>query len=134
MEETTGTDEKYTVEQLFKNFSKEKNTVHLKFSMSIVRAFVDTKGVSGVEIFSFDVCDTKLKENFNEAIKKLKDSTYETLIATNKNGEYTKVLLKIRKDFIREIVVITGGNSPAMVRIKGKIKHEDVKDVIEKTN
>jgi hypothetical protein len=134
MEKTAKTEvnEKYTVEQLFKNFSKEKNSVHLKFSMSIICFFANTKGVSGVEVFSFDECNKELKEDFNRAIKKVKDNAYETVISTNKNGEYTKILLKIQEDFINEIVVVTGGNSPAMVRIKGKIKRDDVKDIIEK--
>ncbi|MDR1525485.1 MAG: DUF4252 domain-containing protein [Tannerella sp.] len=134
MEKTAETEVngKYTVERLFKDFSKEKNTVHLKFSMSIICVFADTKGVSGVEVFSFDECNKELKEDFNKAIKKLKDSTYENIISTNENGKYTKILLKIKEDFINEIVVVTGGNSPAMVRIKGKIKRDDVKDVIEK--
>ncbi|MDR1114828.1 MAG: DUF4252 domain-containing protein [Tannerella sp.] len=120
---------KYTIEELLKNFSKEKNTTHLKFSMSIGRIFM--KGVSGVEIFSFDECDKKFKEDFNEAIKKLKDSAYETVISTNENGNCTKILLKINENFINEIMILTGGKDPAMIRIKGKIKRDDIDDIIK---
>ena len=128
------TEEKNTVEQLFSSFSKEKNTVHVKlgsFAMTFAKIFTDTKGVSGVEVYSFDECDNSVKNRFNEAIKSLKDKSYETLVSTSEDGERTKVLVKIKDDYINEIVVVTGGNDPALVRIKGKIKPDDVKSVID---
>ena len=130
----TEENQKNTVEQLFSNFSKEKNTVHVKvgsFAMTFAKIFTDTKGVSGVEVYSFDECSNSVKERFNEAVKNLKDKSYETLVSTSENGERTKVLVKIKNDFISEIVVIAGGNDPALVRIKGKIKPDDVKSVID---
>ena len=123
-----------TVEQLLKKFSKEKNIIRVevgKFAMSFIRLFTDAKGVSGVEVYSLDECDNSVKQQFNDAIKNLKDKSYETLVSTSEDGERTKVLMKIKKDIINEIVVLTGGNDPAFVRIKGKIKPDDIRSVIE---
>jgi len=123
-----------TVEQLFDNFSNEKNTIHVKvggFAMSLARIFTDTKGVSGVEVYSFNECAGSVKERFNDAIKNLKDNSYENIVSVNKDSERVKVLVKIKDDFINEIVVLAGGDDPALVRIKGKIKLEDVNSVIE---
>ena len=123
-----------TVEQLFDNFSKEKNIVHVKlgaFTMSFARLFTDTKGVSGVEVYSFNECSDNVKERYNEAIKNLKDNNYENLVTVNKENERVKVLVKVKNDVINEIVVMAGGNDLALVRIKGKIKPEDIKSVIE---
>ena len=135
-ENSTSIDEKKikTVEQLFDNFSKEKNTIHVKvggFVMSFARFFTDTKGVSGVEVYSFDECTNSVKERFNDAIKTLKDNSYETLVSVNKDSERVKVLIKVKDDVINEIVVLAGGNDPALIRIKGKIKPDDVKSIIE---
>ena len=124
-----------TVESLFANFSKMKNTTHVKlggFIMSITNLFTDTKGVTNIEVFSFDECEQSVKDHLNDAIKNLKDDSYETLVSTTENGERTKVLIKIKDDFINEIIVVTGGNDPAFVRIKGKIKPDDVSSVIDK--
>ena len=132
-----GTNEKQqqnTVEALFAKFSKEKNITHVKIGgiiMKFANAFTDTKGVTGVEVFSFDECDRQVKDNLNAAIKKLKDSAYETLVSTTQDGEHTKVLVKIKEDFISEIIVITGGDDPAFVRIKGKIKPDDFESVVD---
>ena len=131
----SNTSGKTTVEQLFNTFSKEKNTTHISlggFTMSLAKLFTDTKGVSGVEVYAFDECENSVKERFNDAIKNIKDSSYETLISTNEDGERVKILVKIKNDYISEIVVIAGGDDPALVRIKGKIKPDDVNSVVEK--
>jgi len=132
--ENSKTQPQNSVDALFTNFSKEKNITHVKIDglvMAFVRGFTDTKGVTGVEVFSFDECDETVKGKLNAAIKNLKDSAYETFISTTQSGENTKVLVKIKEDYINEIVVITGGKDPAFVRIKGKIKPDDLQSVVD---
>jgi hypothetical protein len=134
MAETDKTQKHNTVDELFSNFSKEKNITHVKIGgliMKFANAFTDTKGVMGVEVYSFEDCDLPVKEKLNTAIKSLKDNAYETLVSTTQNGENTKVLVKINENIINEIVVITGGKDPAFVRIKGKIKPEDIQSVVD---
>ena len=134
MTEKNISQQKNTVEALFKNFSNEKNITHLKlggFVMTLARVFTDTRGVTGVEVYSFDECDQPVKSKLNDAINNLKDSSYETLVSTTQDGERTKVLVKIKEDYINEIVVIAGGSEPALVRIKGKIRPEDVQEVVK---
>jgi len=133
--ETNQTPQQITVDELFRNFSKEKHTTHVKigsFLMTLTNIFTDTKGVNHVEVFAFDECEQSVKDKFNAAINQLKDNTFETLVSTSENGERTKVLIKIKDNFISEIVVLSGGNDPALVRIKGKIKPEDVTDIAKK--
>jgi hypothetical protein len=129
------TDNHGTIEQLFTDFAGEKNAVHVKiggFTMALTRVFTPAKGVSGVEVYSLDECSKEVKDKFNAAVKNLKDKSYETLVSTSENGERTKVLLKMKENYISEIVVIAGGHDPALIRIKGKIKPGDVKGIIDK--
>jgi type 1 fimbria pilin len=124
-----------TIEQLFTDFGKEKHTVHVKlgsFTMSLIRIFTNTNGVHYVDVYSFDECKREVKEKFNATIRNLKDTSYETLLSISENGERTKVFIKMKDDFVREIVVVTGGNDPAMIKIKGKIKPDDIQNVINK--
>ena len=126
--------QQYTVDALFGNFSKDKKVTHVKiggFAMTLARIFTDTMGVTGVEVYSFDECDQPVKKKLNDAIKNLKDSSYEMLVSTMEDGERTKVLVKIKDDYIDEIVVVAGGNDPALVRIKGKIKPDDIRNVVK---
>jgi len=122
------------VDELFNSFSKEKNITHVKIGgliMTFARAFTDTRGVTGVEIFSFEECDNQVKDKLNTAIRGLRDSNYETLVSTTQDGENTKILVKVNEDHINEIVIVTGGDDPAFVKIKGKIKPEDIQDVVK---
>ena len=122
------TQQQTSVDALFSKFSKDKKVTHVKiggFIMLLASAFTETKGTTGVEVFSFDECDESVKEKLNIAINNLNDSSFETLISTTQNGEKTKVLVKIKNDYINEIVIVAGGSHPALVRIKGKIKPDD---------
>ena len=123
-----------TVETLFRSFSKEKNITHVKIGiviMKLANVFSDTKGVTGVEVYSFEESTNEVKDKLNSAIKTLKDNAYEPFVSMTQNGQNTKVLVKIKKDYINEIVVIMGGNDPMLVRIKGKIKPKHIQSIVD---
>ena len=122
-----------SVNQLFNEFSKEKGVIHVNvgnITMTIASLFTDLMGVRGVEVYSFDECDQSVKERINSAIAALKDEKYETVVSVNEEKERTKILMKLKDESIREIVVLTSGDEPAMIRIKGKIKPSDIEKVI----
>ncbi len=122
------------VNQLFKEFSGMKNTSSVnigKITMSFASLFTETMGVDGIEILSFDECTQDVKDKLLAAVKNLKDPAYETMVSTNEDNERVRVLVKINDDMIREMVVVTTGNSNALVRIKGKIKPEDIQKVVD---
>lgn len=126
-----------SVSQLFNDFSKVDNSVKVslgKFTMSIASIFSDTMGVDGIEVYDFDECSSEIKEKFSNAARNLKDSEYDTLINNNEDGSRTKVLVKIKDEMIREMVVVTTGDSNALIRIKGKIKPSDIERVAQKHN
>jgi type 1 fimbria pilin len=132
--QVTGTNNKVTVQQLFADFGKEKKTIHIKvggFAMALARVFSDTKGVSEIDVYSLDECTKETKEKFNLAIQNIKDKSYETLVSTSEKNERVKVLVKIKDDCVREIVIVAGGNDPALVKIKGKIKPEDIQSIVD---
>jgi len=120
------------VNQLFKEFSKHADSkVNIgKISMTLAGLFADTMGVDGIEILSLSQCTGDVKEQFQDAVKKLKDSSYETMLNSNENGKHTKVMLRIKDDTIHELVVLTSGDDAAMVRIKGKIKKSDIEKLV----
>jgi hypothetical protein len=130
----TETGNHITIHQLFHDYGKKKNAIHVKigcFAMTLTRIFEDTKGISGIEVYSLDNCSKETKNKFNDAIKKIKDKSYETLISTNKKNESVKILIKMKKDCVKEIVIVAGGNDPALVKIKGKIRPKDIQSIVD---
>lgn len=130
------TKQKNTVEALFKIFAEEKGVITMKmdgFKMDLVRFLTlnDTIGINGAEVYVFDNCDSQVKERLQTSIKNLKDDAYETLFLVSQDGERVKILVKVKEDYINEIVVVVSGNNLALIKIKGKIKPEDVQNVIK---
>ena len=130
-----GYSQKYSVNALFKEFAGEKNSEKVKIGglmMSFAGMFTETMGVKGVEVYAFDECEQKIKDKLNKAIRNLDDSSYETMISSNNGDDRTRVLVKIEDDIIHELIVLSTGNSTALVRIKGKIKQSDIERVAQK--
>ena len=124
-----------SIDKLFNDFTKEKGVNHVnvgKITMTFAGLFTDVMGVSGVEVFSFDSCEQAVKDKLNEAIASLKDNDYETMVSVNEDNERTRILVKLKDEVIKELVVLTTGDDPAMIRIKGNIKQSDIEKVINK--
>ena len=72
----------------------------------------------------------RVKDRLSTAIRNLRDSDYETMVTANERDSRTKVLVKIKEDMIRELVIFTTGSDNALIRIKGKISPSDLDRVI----
>lgn len=122
------------MDKLFDDFGKQKDVTRVTvgpFLMKISSLFTETMGVKSIEVLSFEECDGAVKERLRSAIQQLKDPHYETLVQSNEEGSRTKVMVRIDKDFIRELVVLTtDGGDDALIRIKGKIKPSDIEKVV----
>jgi hypothetical protein len=126
-----------SVDELFNKFSKEKGTTHVnvgKITMTFASLFTDVMGVTGVEVWSFDECEQSVKDKITKAIASLKDEKYEPLVTVNDSKEHTKILIRVEDETIRELIILTTGDDPAMVRIKGKIKPSDLEKVMKNNN
>ena len=57
---------------------------------------------------------------------------YETVTSSNKENEIVRILMKIEKEKIREIVIISlEENEISLIRIKGKIDPNQMQNIIE---
>lgn len=123
-----------TMDKLFNEFSKIEQINHVKLgniTLKLASIFTETMGVNGIEVLELGSCNNEIKERFAQAIKKLKDPQFETMVTSNEEGNRTKVMVRIEKDMIREMIVLTTGNSNALVRIKGNIKPSDIEKVMK---
>ena len=125
-----------SVDQIFKDFSKEKGVVRVglgKITFAFASLFTDVLGVNEIEVLNFEECNQSVKERLNSAITSLKDKDYETMLSVNEETARTKILVKTDGESIRELIIMTSGNDPALIRIKGKIKPSDIDNVINKS-
>lgn len=121
------------IDQLFNAFRGESDVTSVNIgnlTMKLASLFTETLGVDGIEVLSFDDCAQEVKERFSAAIRNLKDPDFETMVSSNENDSRTKVLVNIQEDMIRELVILTSGSDNALIRIKGKIKPDDLDRVV----
>lgn len=121
------------VGDIFNSFRGENNVTSVslgELTMKLASLFTETMGVDAIEILEFDDCSSDVKDRLSKAISNIKDPDYETMVTTNEDDSRTKILVKIKNEMIRELVVCTSGSDNALIRIKGKIKPEDIEKVI----
>ena len=108
-----------SMDKLFNDFANQKNATRVTigpFLMKISSLFTETMGVKSIEVLSFEECGSTVKNDLRTAIKKLKDPNYETMVNSNEGGSRTKVMVRIDKDIIRELVILTtdGGDDAVL--------------------
>lgn len=123
---------KVSYNQLYNRFAREKNVEKvnlsglLMFMIKPLTAKYTGFNISGVSVMSLDECSREVKLKFNELAGRFDDDKYELLMMANDKNEKVRIFGNIRNDIIRELVIVTMGDDPAIVRIKGKIKPEDI--------
>ena len=110
------------MDQLFNAFRGESDVTSVNIgniTMKLASLFTETMGVNGIDILEFDNCAQEVKDRLSTAIRNLRDPDYETMVTANERDSRTKVLVKIKEDMIRELVIFTTGSDNALIRIKG---------------
>jgi hypothetical protein len=125
----------YSVERLFGEFSDTKGVERVSLGKWLMKwagsMGKDTRGVDEIEVLSFAQCESALKSRLEYAVRSLKDEDYETLLTANGENERTRILVKMNGDEIRELVLLTTGSEPALIRLRGKIRPSDVEHLVK---
>ena len=64
--------------------------------------------------------------------KNLKTNGYEELVRSNEKGGRALILMRQKKNVIRELLILSAGDDDcSMVQFKGKIKPDDVEKLMK---
>ena len=122
------------VEQLIKDFSKEKNVTIINadsFSVSIPK-FFDIASTKNVKIYNFDGCAQSVKDKLNREIASLNDKVYEVVITENTEKSHLKFLINWKTG---ELIMLQMGKTPGIIHAKGDLSflHSKVKVTFSST-
>ena len=123
-----------SMDKLFKEFAGKENVTRVTVGSLMLKLgslFTETMGVENIEVLDFDECSKDVKDHLSQAIRDLKDPRFETMLTSNEESSRTKIMVRIDKEMIRELVVFCTGNDNALIRIKGKIKPSDIEKVVK---
>lgn len=121
------------VKQLFSDFQKEKGVTSVsigKIMMKLASLFTETSGVSSIKVLDFEECGADVKKRLDASVRHIDDPEYELLVSVNEDGGRTKILVKIEKEKIRELVIAVTGEDHTLIRIQGKIDPKNMQQVI----
>lgn len=126
-----------SLEHLYNRFAQEKNVEKVKvggllmfLTKPLVARYTDGLNISSVHVLALDECSHDVKLRFNALAEKLNDDKYEVLLKANEKDEKTRILARFHNDAICELVIVSMGEDPALVHIKGKIKPEAVQKLV----
>lgn len=117
---------------LYNEFSRESNASNVNLNglaMMIAKPFLENHSnskISSIRVLSLDECTQEVKDRFNESALRFGDKQYELFVSSNEPDEKVRIFLKFQDSMIREMVIITMGDSPELVQLKGKIKPSDI--------
>ena len=123
---------------LFNEFGSEKNADCVKvssFMMSLGKMFAGhdedaeiIRKIKSIKVLDLESCTASVKERFNKKVNKLNLKGYDELMRVNDEGEKVRVLMKTKKETIRELLfVCTGKEDCTLVQINGKFTKDDIK-------
>ena len=129
-----------STKDIFEEFGKEWNAESVSipsFLMSIGRLFMDddtpeiAKSIDFMKVLDLEDCSSKVKARFNEKVNNLQLEGYETMIQTIENGEKVRILTRIENNTVRELLIVcTGNDDCALIQLNGKIKKEDIAELV----
>lgn len=91
------------------------------------------RGVDKVKVLTLD--DPLLNKGvdfYDEYYQKLRSQKgYEDLLMVRDNGENVGILGRFKKDVIRELIILVGGDENTMIYLKGKLDPAAIKKMID---
>ena len=124
-----------TLNEIYREFSHESNVskvnlngVVMFFAKPFMEKQTDSK-ISSIRVMSLEDCSDAVKQRFNHSLLQFDDNHYELFLSSNEDDEKVRLFLKFKNNKIREMVVMTMGENPAMVHLKGRINLSDIEDL-----
>ena len=121
-----------TISNLYNDFANEQNAEKVNVGgllMLVAKPFINQYGggsISSIKVLSLEECTPEVKTRFNEQAKKFRDKKYELFLNANEQDEKTRIFLRFDKNMVREMVIISMGDDPALITLKGKISPKDI--------
>ena len=100
--------------------------------MFLMRPFSDTdteSKITSISVLSLEECSPDVKNRFNKSALDFNDDEYELFVSANDENEKVRIFFKFQKEIIREMVILTMGDNPALIQLKGKILPSEIESM-----
>ena len=134
-----------TVDGIIREFRSEEDAVCVKvpwLPMKLVGLFADDEAgrvirhISSIRVLDLSDCSQQVQERFAAKMEQLKLEGYEPLLVVKDDGSSVKMWGKMKGEKIKELLIGVSGddNEPALIRIKGNLRMDDLNVSMSENN
>lgn len=88
--------------------------------------------LNSVRILDLEECSSSVKAKFTKRISSLNRHGYETMIRTKDQDGSVQILVKEKRNIIKELLIVCGGKDDcALILLKGNIRPEDIDGLVQ---
>lgn len=132
----------HNLDRLIKKVERAENVEKVKvsgFLLSLGKILGATsdlpaavQSLSKIEVYDLSSCHASIKKELSLEIEKFSsDKDYETLLQVKEKKEHIKILLKRKKNTIKELLILVADSQePSIIRLHGNIKQKDLNALI----
>ena len=134
-----------TVDGIIREFRSEEDAVCVKvpwLPVKLVGLFADDEAgrvirhISSIRVLDLSDCSQQVQERFAAKMEQLKLEGYEPLLVVKDDGSSVKMWGKMKGEKIKELLIGVSGddNEPALIRIKGNLRMDDLNVSMSENN
>ena len=134
-----------TVKGIIRDFRGEEDAVCVKvpwLPVKLVGLFADDEAgrvirhISSIRVLDLSDCSQQVQERFAAKMEQLKLEGYEPLLVVKDDGSSVKMWGKMKGEKIKELLIGVSGddNEPALIRIKGNLRMDDLNVSMSENN
>ena len=134
-----------TVKGIIRDFRGEEDAVCVKvpwLPVKLVGLFADDEAgrvirhISSIRVLDLSDCSQQVQERFAAKMEQLKLEGYEPLLVVKDDGSSVKMWGKMKGEKIKELLIGVSGddNEPALIRIKGNLRMDDLNVSMSESN
>ena len=88
--------------------------------------------INSVRVLDLEECSERVKARFTKRVASLNGHGYETMVRAKDQDGSVQILVKEKKDIIKELLIICGGKDDcALILLKGNIRQEDIDKLVQ---
>ncbi len=124
-----------TLNDLYREFAGAENVTKVNLNglaLMLARPFMEKHAegkLTSIRVLSLDESPEHVKARFSRAALSFHDDRYELFLNANDKESKARIYVKIEDQLIREMVIITMGDDPTLVHLKGKFRPSDIDQI-----
>ena len=121
-----------TSNEVIRDIRTNNKALTIRFNKLMMALLPDLKDESSGTIVTVEDGGEKARRSFLESVSELDTCKYQPFVSVNdEDGETVQIFGRMKKGYIREVLVVVASDDDCtLIRLKGKLTQEDIREII----